>query len=211
MFKTFNVQSVATQNASSLDHGVEYPCVLAGLWNAESEWQGTRKNGMLLLALLKDNNDKFVFRSMFFSLSGYVLGQNSAYGKLMRGVLRCSDTDGALKDKITAAGLDDLSKLVGLPCLCRITVREKDGKSWASIDAISGETPRFHGLEIPKIEEIEPVEIEKIAGKFIHIISVDDCVTIPTLRVLGRSTNPRVGVADSEPVFRDLGGDDGLV
>jgi hypothetical protein len=166
---------------------------------------------MAILVILKDNNDKFIYRSMFMSLDGYVLGQNAAYSKIMRGLLRCSDTDGALKEKINAAGLSDISTLIGRPCLARICVKEKDGKSWSSIDALSGETSRFHGLETPKIEDIEPVDIERVCGKFIKISSVDDCVTIPTLRVLGRSTNPRTSNAEFEPIFRDLGKDDGLV
>lgn len=210
-FQTFNANSVSTSTPSSFDHGVEYPALVTGLWNASTEYQGKVRHGMAILVLLKDNNDKYIYRSMFMSLDGYVLGQNAAYSKIMRGLLRCSDTDGALKEKINAAGLNDISTLVGRPCLARICVKEKDGKAWSSIDTLSGETPRFHGLEMPKIEDIEPVDIERVCGKFIKVASVDDCVTIPTLRVLGRSQNPRTNNSEFEPIFRDLGNDDGLV
>lgn len=202
-FQSFSVKTVATQTASSLDHGVEYPAIIAGLWNATTEWQGKEKHGMYMLILLKDNNDKYVFRGLFFGLDGYVLGQRAAYARVMQGLLRCSDSDGILKEKITAAGLDDLTSLIGRPCLARISVREKGDKSWASVETVSGETARFHGLDMPKLEDIEPVDIEKVAGKFTKIVSVDDCMTIPTLRVLGRSTNPSSGRADAEPIFRD--------
>lgn len=202
-FQSFNAESVATSTPSAFDHGVEYPAIIAGLWNASTEYQGKVRNGMAILVILKDNKDSYIYRSMFMSLDGYVLGQNAAYSKIMRGLLRCSDTDGALKEKIQEAGLSDITKLVGKPCLARISVKQKDGKSWASIETLSGEIARAKGLTVPNVDEIEPVDIERVCGKFIKIQSVDDCETIPTLRVLGRSNNPRMGEPDVSPVFRD--------
>lgn len=190
-FQSFNVTSVDPSSSSaSFDHGVEYPAVIAGLWNASNEWQGKVKHGVVVLVLVEDNSRKLVYRSFFMSLDGYVIGKQACYCRIMQGLLRCSDTDGALKDKINQAGLSDLTQIVGRPCLARMVLKEKDGKTWSSIETLQGETPRFKGLEIPSVESIEPVDIEKCAGKFVNITSIDDCITIPTLRVLGRAHNP---------------------
>lgn len=190
-FQSFNVTNVDSSSSSaSFDHGVEYPAVIAGLWNASNEWQGNVKHGVVVLVIVEDNSHKLVYRSFFMSLDGYVIGKQACYCRIMQGLLRCSDTDGALKDKINQAGLSDLTQIVGRPCLARIVLKEKDGKTWSSIETLQGETPRFKGLEIPSVESIEPVDIEKCAGKFVNLTSIDDCITIPTLRVLGRAHNP---------------------
>lgn len=204
-YTSFNAKSVETSNGSaSLEHGEEYPALIAGLWDAQTEYQGTVRQGVYILTLIEDGAKKLIWRGFFVSLQGYVLGQNAAYSKLMRGLLRCSDTDGELKDKICKTELSDIRSLVGLPCLARICVKTKGDKSWASIETLQGETARFSGLKVPEVSQIEPVDIEKIAGKFIKISSVDDCETIKTLRVLGRSTNPRLDVdAETASVFRD--------
>lgn len=189
-FQGFNSNNVSASVSSSFDHGVEYPAIIAGLWNASNEWQGKVKHGFCVLVIVEDNDRKLVFRSFFMSTDGYVLGKQACYCRIMQGLLRCSDTDAALQEKVRMAGLEDITQLIGRSCLARMIIKEKDGKAWSSIETLQGETPRFKGLDMPSCEAIEPVDIEKVAGKFVNLTSIDDCITIPTLRVLGRSYNP---------------------
>lgn len=203
MLTNFNVQSVQAQSTCSFDHAVEYPGVIAGLWDASTEYQGKIKHGVCVLVIVKDNDNKICFRTLFVCLEGYVLGGRAKYCQLMQGLLRTSATDEELQKKVLQAGLGEISKIVGLPVLARMSVREKDGKSWASIEALSGETARMKGLEVPKAEELKPVDIVKVAGKFVTISNPNDCEVIPTLCVLGRADNPNT--EDLTPIFR--GGD----
>lgn len=201
MFKTFDVQSVAVSSSASFDHGVEYPAQIVGLWNASKEFQGNVKSGVALLVLLKDNNDTCAYRSMFVSLEGYVLGQKAAYGTLMRGLLRCSDSGAALKEKINAAGLNDLRSLIGRPCLARMVVRDSgNGRTWANIESLSGETARAKGLCLSTDDKVEPVDIQRVCGKFVKIPSIADCITIDGLQVLDGMQNIADGIGD---VIRD--------
>ena len=197
-FNTFNVDSVTPATAaSSFGHGEEYPAVIAGMWNASTEYQGNVKDGVCLVVCIEDDNKKLVYRSMFVSLTGYVLGQNAGYARLMRGLLRCSDSDGELKKKIVDAGLRDITGLVGRPCLARMCIKERGDKSWASIEALQGETARYKGLPEGVLADVEPVDVEKVAGKFIKINSLDDCKKSEKMRII---TNDGYGLKD---VYKD--------
>lgn len=197
----FNVSSVLpASSATSFDHGIEYPALIAGLWGASTEYQGTVRDGVLVLVLIEDNNKKYVYRSQFVSLTGYVLGQNAGYAKLMRGLLRCSDSDGELKKKIMNAGMNEITSLVGKPCLARMCVKEKEGKSWASIEALQGETPRFKGLDSEAVSGAEPVDIQRVAGRFVKVADLEDCKTVPQLRIAENAKTASDGLKD---VYKD--------
>lgn len=193
-FTSFNIDSVKPATAaSSFNHGEEYPAVIAGLWWASTEYQGNIKDGVCIIVGIEDDNKRIVYRSMFVSLTGYVLGQNAGYARLMRGLLRCSDADAELKKKIVDAGLGDISSLVGRPCLARMCIKEKGDKSWASIEALQGETARYKGLPEDVLAAVEPVDVEKVAGKFIKIKALDDCKKSAKMRII---TNDGDGLSD---------------
>ena len=201
MFTAFDLKTVASPSSTHVDfdHGIEYPAQILGIWNAEKEYQGTVKRGMALLVLIQDNNDKPVYRSLFMSLDGYVLGSRATYARIMQGLLRCSDTDEALRAKIDAAGLSDIRALVGKPCRARMAIKENGGKSWAYIDALSGETPKYKGIS--DLPALEPVDIERVCGKFIKIPSVSDCEHVKGLTVINPASD---GIEDGmEDVMRD--------
>lgn len=201
MFKTFDVNSVSatTSSAVKIEHGESYPAQILGLWNASKTYNDVTKNGMGLLIAVADENGKVIYRSLFMSLDGYVLGAKANYAKIMGGLLRVSDTDEALQRKIREAGLGDLSALVGRPCLARMIVKERGDKSWATIDTIAGETSRSKGLSL-NAATLEPIDIRKVFGKFIEISDLADCVHMDGLRV----TDPLAKVDDGmENVVRD--------
>lgn len=188
-----NVQTAPTAS-TSFDHGVEYPALIAGLWSATNEYQGVVKGGVCILVVVEDNDGKTAFRSMFVPLGkiedgqmkyGYMLGSRATYAKLMQGLLRCSDTDEALQKKIAAAGLDNLTALVGMPCLARMVIKESNGKQWANVEALQGETKRAGGIDVEShpVADLPVVDIQKVAGKFVIIQNVADCVTVPGLRL----------------------------
>lgn len=197
-FSDFSASSpaqTATATKSSFDHGVEYPAMIVGLWTATNEYNGVAKGGVCILIAVEDNDNKIAFRTMYVPLGkikdgqleyGYVLGSNATYAKLMQGLLRCSDTDAELQKKIVDAKLENLSALVGLPCLARMSIKEYNGKKWANIDAIQGEVARAKGLDANSIsvESLPPVDIQKLAGKFVTIQNADDCETIKGLRLV---------------------------
>ena len=189
-----STQTASAAAKSSFDHGVEYPAMIAGLWTATNEYQGVVKGGVCILIAVEDNDSKVAFRTMFVPLGkmengqlnyGYVLGARATYAKLMQGLLRCSDTDAELQKKIVDAKLESLSSLVGLPCLARMSIKESNGKKWANIDAIQGETARSKGIDVNSlsVESLPPVDIQRVAGKFVVIQNADDCETVKGLRL----------------------------
>lgn len=200
MFQSFSVDSVATSSnvTASFDHGCEYPARIVGLWNASKEYQGQIKSGIVLLIQIRDNDNHLVYRALFMSLDGYVLGARATYARIMQGLLRCADTDAALQEKIIKNGFNNLISLVGRPCLARMIVKESNGRSWANIDTIVGETARMQG--IPDDTLVDPVDIQRVCGKFIRIPSVSDCATVEGLKV----TTPLKEAAEGiEDVIRD--------
>ena len=196
-FSDFSASSpaqTATTTKNSFDHGVEYPAMIAGLWTATNEYQGVVKGGVCILIAVEDNDSKVAFRTMFVPLGkmengqlnyGYVLGARATYAKLMQGLLRCSDTDAELQKKIVDAKLESLSSLIGLPCLARMSIKESNGKKWANIDAIQGETTRSKGIDVNtlSVESLPAVDIQKVAGKFVTIQNASDCETIKGLKL----------------------------
>ena len=193
-FSAASSTQTASVTKSSFDHGVEYPAMIAGLWTATNEYQGVVKGGVCILIAVEDNDSKVAFRTMFVPLGkmengqlnyGYVLGARATYAKLMQGLLRCSDTDAELQKKIVDAKLENLSSLVGLPCLARMSIKESNGKKWANIDAIQGETTRSKGIDVNSlsVESLPAVDIQKVAGKFVAIQNAEDCETIKGLKL----------------------------
>lgn len=193
-FSASSPDQTANTMKISFDHGVEYPAMIAGLWTATNEYQGVVKGGVCILVAVEDNDSKIAFRTMFVPLGkmkdgqleyGYVLGARATYAKLMQGLLRCSDTDAELQKKIVDAKLSNLSSLVGLPCLARMSIKEYNGKKWANIDAIQGETARSKGIDVNSIsfESLPAVDIQRVAGKFVAIQNADDCETVKGLRL----------------------------
>ena len=193
-FSAASSTQTATTTKSSFDHGVEYPAMIAGLWTATNEYQGVVKGGVCILIAVEDNDSKVAFRTMFVPLGkmengqlnyGYVLGARATYAKLMQGLLRCSDTDAELQKKIVDAKLESLSSLVGLPCLARMSVKDSNGKKWANIEAVQGETSRAKGIDVNSlsVESLPAVDIQKVAGKFVQIQNAEDCETIKGLKL----------------------------
>lgn len=195
MKTTFAVSQVAPSTSGngsqgpSFSHGDAYPALIAGLWGATTTYQNVEKRGIFVLVLISDENGMIVQRGQFVNLQGYVLGSRAGYAKMMGGLLRTSAEGEELRQKIEAAGLGDINALIGLPCLARMSVREKDGRSWASIESLAGETVKSKGLHDLDLATIKPVDITRVAGKFIDIPDESDRVVMPGLKVVEDETS----------------------
>lgn len=205
----FNLNSIApsTSNTSShgpaFNHGDAYPAIIAGLWGATTTYQNLEKKGVFVLVLVSDENGVVWPRGQFVNLGGYVLGSRAAYARMMGGLLRTSAEGEELRQKIEAAGLNDLSALVGKPCLARMTVREKDGRSWASIESLAGETVKSKGLHDIDISGIKPIDIDRVSGKFIDIPDLKDCTVMAGLQTVSQEGDLSAIIRDdaSDAIF----------
>lgn len=202
MFTTFDVSSVSASSSTPITftHGDSYPAQILGVWNVSKTYNDEVKDGMGLIVAIADEHDAIVYRSLFINLTGYVLGSKATYCKLYQSLLRVGDTDKALQEKIKASGLGDFRSLVGRPCLALMRVKEgKEGRPWASLEMISGETSRSKGLSVDATT-LAPLDVRKIFGKFIIVNGLDDCVHMDGLRFV----DPLAKVDDGlENVVRD--------
>lgn len=176
----------ASNNASTFQHGEDYPAIIAGLWAGKTTWQDQTYDGFAPLFIVKDENGKLVPRAGKFlkCYEGYHLfNGKTAFAQLMQGLLGTTSEDTELQRETVEAGYDDLSKLIGKPCSVRMAIKKTERGAYAIIDSVSRPTAKRPGLEDDELKEVQ-VDVSKVFGRFITIPDPRNAAYIKAVKLL---------------------------
>lgn len=196
----FNFANIdASSKECSFEEGENYNGLVLGYWRCTNEYKGKVSGGMAFALLVEDDNgSRYIRRSPFINMSGNIFDGRSKFAQILQSYLDTKLQYNELKNLAISSGYTSPAAFVGKPCAVRFKAcATQSGGTWWEVESFGRPTNRVKGItEIPAVADLEPVDAQKLFGKFIQLIHVDDCITIPTLRVIGRKKNPTVdGVA----------------
>ncbi len=191
----------ASSKECSFEEGENYSGLVLGYWSCTNEYKGKVSGGIAFALLVEDDHgSRYIRRSPFINMSGNVFDGRSKFAQILQSYLDTKLQYNELKSLALSSGYTSPSAFVGKPCSVRFKAcATQNGGTWWEVESFGRPTNRVKGItEIPAVADLEPIEASKLFGKFIQLVHVDACITIPTLRVIGRKKNPTIDGVDSE-------------
>lgn len=191
---SYDLASVNASSSSfgSFEDGDNYPAIIVGLWAATTQYRDEpARRGFAPLILVKDEEDSLIpLAGKFLRLEkGFnCFSEKANFAKLMQGLLGVKCAGVELQRAVLESDFKDIKQIVGRACSARIRLKTNDkGTTYPYIEELMKTTEKRRGLcanNIPNAPDIDP---EKVFGKLITLVNLDDYIAIEQVHIVGGS------------------------